>query len=185
MFKLLAILKKLCDKRTVEIVGQTMECWGCTFCQDIAKEIMDLTSTSVDKNAKLSYNRSIGAYAVSSSYPDLALQIEFSHSDYIKYYQLDCLLKLVELNFKQFAVILSGKRSTILNDKVGGSSNSAHLSRGLKCAVDFFLPNIDMQDVYDFITTHMVFGECIYYKKNNFIHLTLPFPDNYMEYFVR
>lgn len=140
------------------------------------EEIIKLLKIS--RETELTPRKKIGRFAVSDSYPKLAKEILFFQNDYIKAYYMQVYLNLIEKEFEAFVRILSGKRDTILNKKVGGARHSAHLWLDETIAVDFFMLGIDMNKVYKYILKNLIFGECFYYSRNNFIHFTLPFKGN-------
>lgn len=68
-------------------------------------------------------------------------------------------------------LILSGFRSTAVNNIVGGSPTSQHLDGA---AADFTLakPEI-LWDCFIWIATNLDFGQLIYYDNKRFIHVSL------------
>lgn len=48
-------------------------------------------------------------------------------------------------------LITSGYRGPLLNSAVGGASDSQHMATANYCAVDFIIPGVPLQDVFDWI----------------------------------
>ncbi len=136
----------------------------------------------ISGNTLLTKHTMINTFAISDSYPEEAKKIMFFQNDYIKCYFLQIWLDMLEKEFGALVRKLSGKRNDSLNKKIGGVSTTAHSYKDLKAAIDFYMLDIDMDKVYKYIVKRFVFGECFYYRKKNFIHLTLPFKDNLMQY---
>lgn len=124
---------------------------------------------------KITDNFSYSEFLVSDSFPELAAKIELTELDKLKLFYM-CKIHLQPIrDYFGPVVILSGKRSPELNTKVGGSPTSDHLYLGESCAVDFTLPKVEVEVVFNYICLNSdAFGQCIYYPDQNFIHLSLP-----------
>jgi len=87
-------------------------------------------------------------------------------------------------------IILSGKRTPLLNEAVRGAENSDHLFKGFSCAADFYTK--DRKKLYK-IFRHLLWdfnyavGEAILYFTEDwnprFIHLSLPTPKHHHDFF--
>jgi uncharacterized protein YcbK (DUF882 family) len=117
-------------------------------------------------------------FLVSSERPDLAKQMLASPEDMVKMFYLSCIFLQPVRDVFGTVHILSGKRSLELNAAIGGSKFSDHLyTVGTpKAAVDFTCSKANMSDVYEHIkgTRHGSYGQLLYYRKSNFIHVSLP-----------
>lgn len=114
-------------------------------------------------------------FLVSKEHPEL-LTFDLSDMDKLKIFYLCCLhLQPVREAIGKPILILSGKRSPELNAAVGGASASDHLFVGECAAVDFTIPGHDMRSVWTGLClSPRSFGQCIFYRKSNFIHISLP-----------
>jgi len=138
---------------------------------------------------RLTENFSLDEFAVSSERPDLAVDVAFENDETYRAWLLAKMyLQPVRDAFGK-TVILSGKRTVALNREIGGSANSDHLfNNGLdfaeintKAAVDFTVPGVDMESVYVFLKMKLgqtSYGQLIFYRKRNFIHVSLPTASN-------
>lgn len=119
-------------------------------------------------------------FRVSRDHPKLASKIRFSEADVVKlYYVCTFLLEPIRARFGSKRVkILSGKRSQALNLAVKGSKASSHLMEDLEVAVDFWIPGVNMRDVWNWIQTDLDdrFAQAILYPGQNFIHISLRSP---------
>lgn len=134
---------------------------------------------------QLTKNFSLHEFAVSDSRPDLAVDVVFDDEETYRVYIL-CMMFLQPIRESFGPVnILSGKRTVALNKAVGGSPNSDHLyNSGFtdgpvkdKVAADFTVPRTNLEDVYRFVKIKYpkeTYGQLIYYRKQRFIHLSLP-----------
>jgi hypothetical protein len=120
----------------------------------------------------LTKNFRLNEFIVSSSYPELAKKI---YEEYITY-EMELSLRILCLECLQpirdmFGTtnILSGLRSTELNDKIGGSKTSDHLNG---FAADFYVHNLE--ECYKWIVnhSHIKYRQVILYKDKNFIHIS-------------
>ena len=112
-------------------------------------------------------------FAVSSDYPDLAKGIESTETD-IKRFRLlvESVLQPVRTLWLEDPInILSGKRSTVLNDKIGGVKTSDHLD---SIAVDF--TSDDLIKKFLWMYEHIHFRQLIFYPDQNFIHVSINIP---------
>ena len=130
---------------------------------------------------KLTKNFHLDELKVSSDHPELARRIIFSSYEIYKAKALcELILQPVRDKFGQVK-ILSGKRSAELNDAVGGASTSHHLYKGPSAAADFTVPGADLETVYEYIRTELMYGECFHYPGRGFIHVALPTPNDFMQ----
>lgn len=115
-------------------------------------------------------------FAVSRDYPDLAKVIKFTSSDDIKLWVLcSTILEPLRERFGPIRV-LSGKRTPELNEAIGGSVGSDHLFEMVSCAAD--ITSRAPLNCFRLIRRSMPFGfgQLIWYKKQNFFHVSLPTP---------
>jgi hypothetical protein len=137
----------------------------------------------------ISKNFSYSEFKVSNNYPELAAKIELTTLDRYKiFWMVQIFLQPVRdlLNLEVF--VGSAKRSTELNNKVGGTGDSDHLFRGFSCAVDFKLrklkaPKDDWEQIGNYWSLiHRLFwgkrtctNQLIWYypSAGNFIHFSL------------
>jgi uncharacterized protein YcbK (DUF882 family) len=126
-------------------------------------------------------------FVVSAEHPELAKQITLSDTDKLKI-ALICLMNLQPVREKlgMPVVILSGKRSPELNKLIGGADASDHLYENDTAAVDFTVPGASMFAIWHgLILNPRTFGQCIYYPKQNFIHISLPSQKHCGEYWEK
>jgi len=130
---------------------------------------------------KLSQNFSLGEFAVSAAYPDLASKIVFTEGDVVKLlYLCKTILQPLRNFLGEAIVVLSGKRSLELNTAVKGAPTSDHLFMGFSCACDFLpVKGSDLSKVQPWLTQYPnSFGQLITYKDNggnlHWCHVSLP-----------
>lgn len=124
-------------------------------------------------------------FAVSADHPELAAKIEFSEAEEIKAYLL-CATILQPIRYRYGTVkILSGKRSSELNEAVGGAVYSDHLFEFVSAATDFTLSRASVKNCFEWIQNMLpfAFGQLIYYPDSHFVHVSLPIPKHYGEVF--
>jgi hypothetical protein len=121
---------------------------------------------------KLTKNFTLKEYLVSKEHPYLedGLSIETPKQNLFLHAHL--LLQPIRDHFGIPITILSGYRNQKLNSKVGGSDNSRHR---LGLAADFTM-DADLKIVYLWCLHNLKgrYGELIWYKNQNFIHIALP-----------
>ena len=135
----------------------------------------------MEDSDKVSKDFRYGEFKVSASYPELATKIKLSEKDRLKiFYAVKTILQPTRDRFNNTLEITSSKRSKPLNKKVGGVDTSDHLYLGESFAGDFFVHNVNMLKVFEFIKSEMpyAFGQLIFYIDSNgkpeFIHVSLP-----------
>jgi zinc D-Ala-D-Ala carboxypeptidase len=132
----------------------------------------------IKKTYRLSKNFLLSEFVVSSLYPELANAITLSESEVmaIELLTIRCMQPIRD-NFGPIK-ILSGKRSAELNRAVGGSEYSDHLNAS---ACDFLCTHetVSMNSVFEWMKTRpdrVVFRQLLYYKSQNFIHISVRTP---------
>jgi len=123
----------------------------------------------------------LSEFAVSSQYPELAKAIRFSQMDIVKIFYLCSILQAGRNLIRVEIFVTSGKRTIILNFKVGGVEKSDHLYEGFSCAADIQTEDREkLFFLYRFFARECFFlvGEVILYFTEDwtprFIHLSLP-----------
>jgi len=126
---------------------------------------------------QLTTNFPLNEFKVSSSYPEIAEEMEFTENE------IDILILLCESIAQpvrdRYGMYrpLSGKRSIELNALVGGSPESDHISCN---AFDFTIYGVDMFEVFKWIyDTKLHYRQLIYYPKKNIIHASNNIPGKY------
>lgn len=124
---------------------------------------------------QLTPNFNLEEFAVSSDFPKLAEKIEFLDRDIEKIRGI-CLhvLEPVRKHFGKKIIITSGKRSSVLNKRVGGHPRSAHLFNYDRGACDFVVEKIPPSEVALWIKEHCQVRKIIFYPDRGFTHISFP-----------
>jgi len=114
---------------------------------------------------------------VSADHPELVeeLRAQYPHSNNIACAKLlaEAILQPVRNKFGK-VVVLSWLRPEKLNEAVKGAKDSDHIGGH---AADIVCEFGDMEKVYNWIVdNNHAYRQCIYYKKSNFIHLSMNVP---------
>ena len=134
-------------------------------------------------NDRISPHFKYSEFLVSRDHPELAAKMILRGLDCVKlHYLVWMLLEPVRICVDHKFKILSGMRSTDLNDAVGGSKTSDHLFLDYACACDFTVLHDDAKEsqvlVYEawLQLREMQYGQLIYYGADhgNFVHVSLP-----------
>lgn len=126
---------------------------------------------------QLSKNFKLDEFYVSMSFPDLAEKIERTEDDKQKMLVLANTLLQPVRDLYGSVRIKSGKRSPELNTAIKGAAQSEHLYTGHSAAVDFtFIKEGAVEKAYRWLVENRpnCFGQLIWYKKSNFVHVSLP-----------
>lgn len=117
--------------------------------------------------AVLTKNFAIEEFRVSAEHPALAAAMAFSAQDELKaYYLARLILEPVRRAVGAPIVTLSGKRTDLLNRKVGGVATSEHRWLQTQAAVDWRTqPRTKLWEAYDFIRGELrhTIGQAIIY----------------------
>jgi uncharacterized protein YcbK (DUF882 family) len=121
---------------------------------------------------KLTKNFNLKEYLVSKEYPYLVDGLSIDTPKQNLFLHAHLLLQPIRDSFGIPVNIISGYRNEKLNSKVGGSPFSRHR---LGLAADFTMET-DFKVVYLWCLHNLKgrYGELIWYKDNNFIHIALP-----------
>jgi hypothetical protein len=119
----------------------------------------------------LSKNFSLKEYLVSKEHPYLVDSLSIDTPKQNLFLHAHLLLQPIRDYFGIPVKILSGYRNDRLNSKVGGSQLSRHK---LGLAADFNMPALEIVFKWCIINLKGRFGELIWYKNQNFIHIALP-----------
>ena len=128
-----------------------------------------------DLTLRLSKNFALGEFRVSKEYPVLAKKITFDVTDYLSL-KLLCLEALQPLRDHFGPITIeSGKRSEELNEKVGGSPSSDHLTCN---AADIVPLNFNVEQVFLKLVSwaEIPYRQAILYPKEKFIHISVNHP---------
>jgi len=133
---------------------------------------------------KISRNFEEGEFLVSADYPELAAKMRLSKRDKEHLWPLvHCGLQPIRDYFGIAVIILSGKRSSALNEAVNGAPSSQHL---VASAADFIIPTVPMAQVYEYIKHELCWGgQLFFYQRDLFIHLGLPQPGVTKRQFIK
>lgn len=125
--------------------------------------------------SKISRNFFTREFLVSADEPELAARMALTVRDKEHLWPLVCLgLQPARDYFGMPVVVLSGKRSPILNKAVGGWKTSQHL---VAAAADFFIPGMKTKELWGFYKYELDWdGQLLFYEEKNFVHLGLPQP---------
>ena len=96
-------------------------------------------------------------------------------------FRLSQMLTIIRQHFGKPINITSCYRDNAHNKRVGGVSTSQHLTAS---AVDFNT-SVDLFFVIDYIRKNLSFGQLIWYKSLNFIHISLPDSTHSNEYLIK
>ena len=129
-------------------------------------------------------------FRVSAQFPELARDIILLENDLLKiFYICSGILESARGPYNEPFPVLSGKRTSVLNEAVDGVEHSDHLL-DRSCAVDFTMRRRQkLPKVYGWIYTHCYYsvGEMILYFdkkwKPRFIHVSLPTPKHHLEFY--
>jgi zinc D-Ala-D-Ala carboxypeptidase len=128
--------------------------------------------------AALTINFSLNEFKVSHSYPQLAEKISFSPVE-IERLRFACaaILEPLRGHYDKPVRILSGKRCTLLNQRVGGHPHSHHLFADDKGAVDIYIPNFDPREAARWLVENCQVAYVIAYINRSFLHVSFPCAD--------
>ena len=144
---------------------------------------------------KLTPHFSLKEFYVSSSYPELAAKMKITKLDQFKFFYLcNTILEPIRNYIKKPMSITSGKRSTELNAKVGGSKTSEHRCWGYAVSCDFRFEdgqNIDYYKTFDFLMAKNKFAvsQAILYFRHDLsvkhLHVGLANDKNQSEFMIK
>lgn len=98
------------------------------------------------------------------------MRVSFQDTRIIKNYKFLCenLLESIRAKYNEIVFITSGFRNTEHNASAGGKSTSYHLAEGGRAAADFFINNVSIVAVFDWIRLEsgLKFDKVILENKN-------------------
>lgn len=147
--------------------------------------------------ADLTKNFRADEFRVSSEYPEIAAAMSFNPQDHLKaYFIARLILEPVRAATGSPIFILSGKRTDLLNKKVGGVPTSEHRWLQTQAAADWHTrPLAKLWEAYEIIRGEMrhTVGQCIIYLRDSkgggmeprFIHTSLASEAHQGEFLVK
>lgn len=100
----------------------------------------------------------------------------------LKCYSLSPLLEVHDIPL----IVDSAFRSSDVNNAVGGVSTSQHLlgqAADIHCSLDSKFLYLTITGMVSKGQIHI--GQCIWYRKSHFVHVSLPTPNHKNEFFIR
>ena len=114
-------------------------------------------------------------FAVSSDHPELAERICFSEAQRERIrFACAAILEPLRSHFARPVYITSGKRSSQLNQAVGGHPESDHLFFRDHGAVDLVISNITPVTIANWLVNNVVTKMVIAYSREGFVHISFP-----------
>lgn len=123
----------------------------------------------------ISKNFAINEFRVSSQFPGLARQIDFSpvEAERIRF-ACHAILEPLRAHFGRPVIITSGKRSPELNRAVGGHPRSHHLFQGDQGAADVVIEGVEPAEMARWLVENTTTDYVIAYTNRGFCHISFP-----------